>query len=358
MNETHESPAPRVRFIGLPIDTKQENLVQTRLGETILEEQARLREKEVKTYHPAYLTPEELDILRQAEQHIHTSLAHKMERLGVSPHSRTRVPDASYVRSPIKKKGKPDAAGGAYTAFGFPLVVIDNAKDLLKASITAAHELSHLATQREIWTYWEEQGDKPHITAAVAKLGAETVANRERLGEGIENGLAILDSVDIYNTTLRSLFPKEAQRRKEALASKEIQRQIQQLDRSVFGPVNRSRIEPFLEFYAMPLSGTRAIIHEKLWHNARLVEELCRTIAFSTLQPSSVPSIPPQQRIDLGRALLDKDRFTGHHDGLREIVRIFGPKDALSILRLKDDGKNLDRAMKLIRAKQRELGMQ
>ncbi len=346
MTEIHESPPLRVRLIGLPIDAQQEQRLQAGLHEAVLEKRAGQIEREVKKYQPADLTPDELQLLRLSETRIRTWLAKKMEDLGL-PSSRLRtIPEVSYVRSPIKAKGKPDATGASYTTFGFPLVHIGTPKDLLNASINTAHELSHLATQREIWTYWKDQGKtKPTISKAVAKMGAETIANRELLGNGIENGLAILDSVDIYYTALQELFPKEAQRRKEALSSKEIQRQMQRLDRSLFGPVDRLRIEPFLEFYAMPLSGTHAAIHEKLWSNARVVEELCRTIS-------------PQQRIDHGRALLDKDRFTGHHDGLREIVRIFGPKDALSILRLKDDGRHLDGAMKLIHTKQYELGMQ
>lgn len=347
MSETHESPPLRVRTIGLPIDAQQEERLQPRLREVVLKRRAGKIEEEVKKYHPADLTPEEHELLRQSEGRIHTYFAHKKERLGLPSSLQWQLPEVSYVRSPIKVKGKPDAAGVAFSALGFPLVYIDKAKDLLEASITAAHELSHLATQRELWVYWKDQlKSKPTITKAVVKTGVESVANQEVLGLGIENGLAILDSMDIYYAVLQPLFPKEARERKEALTSKHLQRELKRLDRSLFGPVDRTRIEPFLVFYSAPIFGKLAMIYERHWHNARVVEELCRTIASAK-----------HGVIEEVKEMLDKDRFTGTHDGLREIVRLFGQKDALSLLRLKDDGKNLDRAMKLIRAKQRELGM-
>lgn len=348
MSEIHESPPLRVKMIGLPIDAQQEERLQTRLYEAIVKTSGRAIEKEVKTYRPADLTPEEHELLRQAEGRIHTYFTHKKGSLGLPSSLHWPLPEVSYVRSPIKVKGKSLADGAAFSALGFPLVYIDKTKDLLGAGITAAHELSHLATQRELWAYWKDQvKEKPTITKAVVKTGAESIANQELLGSGIENGLAILDSVDTYYAALQSLFPKEARERKEALSSKHIQRELKRLDRSLFGPVDRSLIEPFLIFYPAPIVGKLAMIDERSWQNARIVEELCRTIAYAT-----------HGAIEEAKEMLDKDRFTGTHDGLREIVRIFGKEDALSLLRLKDDGKNLGQAMKLIRAKQRALGRQ
>ena len=89
----------------------------------------------------------------------------------------------------------------------------------------------------------------------------------------------------------------------------------------------------------------------------QFIKELCKTIGYSHTPPSERATVTTQDFIALGRKILDRDRYIRDHSGLRAVVDTYGGKDAKLLFEVDDGEKNLKQAMKIVKEKERELGI-
>lgn len=182
--------------------------------------------------------------------------------------------------------------------------------------------------------------------------------DRRHVGEkffgGLENGLAYMDKADLYHlSSLQGIFPAEVHRRKELAANDTIASDYIRSIPSIYGAISRGDIEAFVSVVENA-RGQRIQFDSIPIRNYRFIQEVCRTLGF-VLSAGKAGSNGAYTQI--GRDILDRDRYTGHTDGLKMIVHVFGRDRARQIFRVDDQYNHLDEAMQAVRETQRDFDL-
>ncbi len=231
-------------------------------------------------------------------------------------------------------------------------------EDMLTVAMDTAHELSHAITGAETRIYWNAKNSSPlpDLRGIVSMAGTESVNGKgEKIGGAVDNGLAVMDTVDIYNRTLKEMYPKEHARRvktKDAFTTKIGWNKA-------FKPLSDDEKIPFIEHHKLPIPiiGSRfPIAHTRLsGFRYQFIKELCRTVGYTQLSDAEKKRIGFSDLVERGRRVLDRSRYLRDNSGLRAIVDAFGPEAAKTIFSADDHDGNLEAAFRKIEARQQEL---
>ena len=188
---------------------------------------------------------------------------------------------------------------------------------------TIAHAVSHLSTKNEVRQYMSSDKDAPHQTWS---SGAEVAGNKNTLGGALEEGMATMDQVDFFNTYLQINFPDEYAKRRRAAESKEIKKQVERMvENRRYGEVNALTLVPFvvLETHNRPVLGPKvvAILDVVRLKEYLLARKMCDVLGKSL---AGDKIMRPDEYIQLGRDLIDKDRYLRTQDAHRGIVAVMG----------------------------------
>lgn len=253
----------------------------------------------------------------------------------------------------------------------FNIVIVNSIYDIIITGQILAHELSHAQTKSETRIDWDYQGGEPTKVREAKKVGIEVIGRGETRAGAIENGLAVMDNVDFYYQVLSKMFADEVERRKQTnlLEKIKLERVLSNLNKSVYGPVTWVEAEPFRikgrgrkegaptnirPYKSLGVSGLKSY---------RFIQELCRIVGYEQTKRYGASQSLSIDLVSEGRKVLDRDRFTGSHEGLKMIVKIFGGKQAKTIFRAPHDlptfgeDANFVKAMEVIKTKEQELGL-
>jgi hypothetical protein len=323
----------------------------------------------------AQLSEAEKVKIEQTKQASHKYFSNKFDRLRITKPSLHPIPEVIIAESGIfkdhnaRRKGYYDAISNFIVTSTTP-----DRYDLLDTATTLAHEASHATTQHQARFTWQRQNDEKYLQKRfVQRVGLGREANfydnrkKEKRSHsfmrGLENGLAIMDQVDIYYQYLKDIFPKEAKRKtkwkKDSLFNAKI---LLPLEYSEYGQIPTNKIEPFIELQPVKLPLLKKDIFQTPEFGVQqfkfflLTREICRTIGYS-ITAYNHERVDDEQMIQKGRDLLDTDRYTNTTNGLKTLVSVFGKETAWKIFHLSDDFQNTDEAMTAVRATQQKLGL-
>ena len=172
----------------------------------------------------AKLSEQEDALLQESQKRTIKYLSEKITNMELTPEQRVKalnhlrnLPPVRYIEPLSGDKASTD--GYWIPKLNIVAVTINPKKnDMLDTAITQAHELSHASADSETRVYWSDthmiRGTEiPVFDKVVSVGGIETVGNKNTKAAGIENGLAIMDSVEIYNKCLTDIYPEEHKRR-------------------------------------------------------------------------------------------------------------------------------------------------
>ena len=312
---------------------------------------------------PAKLSESERGILNRAEHYTRKFFLDKFVRLDLKPPANfATYPAVIYTQHAIKHFD-PETRLHIGTSLGtyasgasFAAVAIDRLRDLLATAQTAAHELSHASGKQQWRIQWSE-GNLAHL---VDTVGLDRRNREKRYFAGLENGLSLLDTVDIYYLYHQKLFPKEARLRKKIVTDQTITKDVRDLGVTAFGRIPTEIIEPFtsvVEIVKNHQKTTRVQIHSDAIRNYRFIQEVCRTLGFTQAQQSGYEDASDKKLVEVGRYILEKDRYTGSTVGLKMLVHTFGQQRARLLFSVDDRYLHLDEAMQAVRDTQKELGI-
>lgn len=322
------------------------------------------REKWIENEKPIQLDPSEQAPLTEAKAKTLEFLRAKILGLGIPADKLdavmarfNSVPEVRYVEPLVG--GQEGIAAYYNPRLNLIGVAVDRKQeDMLTVAMNTAHELSHAVSGAETRAYWDAHNSSPipDLKGIVAMVGTESVnGKREKIGGAVDNGLAIMDTVDIYNHALKDMFPKEHARRvkaKNALATRIGWNKT-------FKPLTDDEKTPFVQHHKLPIPiiGKRfPFAHTQLsGFRYQFIKELCRTVGYSNLSDAEKKNVGSVDLVSRGRNILDKSRYLRDNSGLRAIVDAFGPEAAKTIFSADDHDGNLEAAIKKIEARQLEL---
>lgn len=322
------------------------------------------RDRVLKDGHEARLAEQDKVTLERAERIIKEYFVCKLQNLGVDPNPRiSSLPPVQYVTA--SEQGL--RLGGLHIPFNIIRVVCDERKgDLLDAGKMVAHEISHALANRRMYVYWGETSEgKLQIERERAVVGIETPGSRKtRKAAGIENGLAIWDQVDCYKEIGTQLLNEALEQHRLGTGRYSIDKEIEALSRTNFGPIDSGNIEPFIDnetiTIRIPIVGLTlyklkvSTLNIGLLKNFRFIEELSKIVGHHRSTDINDRHEYPQE----GRSFLDLHRFTTPEPALRVIVEIFGSREAKIIFNATDQAdESLDTAMNVVKKKKDSLGI-
>lgn len=301
------------------------------------------------------LSESEKKRLKQAELLTRKYFTEKHERI-LSANNPLLLPEVIYTPPTI---GEHNVTLGAYTSGSrVATVAIDRLRDLLSTATLAAHELGHASGKQQWRLQWSE-GELMHFIDIV---GLDRRNLKQRFFAGVENGLNLMDQVDIYYLYHQRIFPYEARLRVKAANNEPVVQQVAHLDATVFGPIKKDQIAPFIS--SVELHQGRQKRPKKIVRidtdpikNYRFIQEVCRTLGFVESQKSRQVNNENEKLIQIGRDMLERDRYAGTTASLRDLVHIFGKDRARLLFSVDDHYNHLDEAMQAVRDTQNELGI-
>lgn len=332
---------------------------------------------------PASLNEKERSLLQNATVETNRYLVQKFERLNIS--STISFPQISY-----RSKSNDESKGGFYNP-NSGLVVVNippENRDFLATALTQAHEISHATAVQQLRIQWkkDDSGKIKERTTTVVGLtrssDVEKLAHPKndvypnstirlitdekklsrRFMDGLENGLAVMDSVDVYTQVLKDVFPEEAMDHEVQATKGNIESLLRRSDNTPFGPIDRKVIPAFLEIQTHKIPFLRKVIQSARLNDQQLrnfifITEVCRTLGHQVLTDTNELDFTNEQMIQTGRNILERDRYTGSTSGLKKLVKVFGLEKSKALFKADDREEGLYEAMAAVRARQRELGL-
>jgi hypothetical protein len=302
------------------------------------------------------LTPEERELLQLSESMTREFFQKKLRQLGLESSGVEQL--VVHYITPVN-----DELGGSTKPIQDLITVTIDRKhlDLFNTACIAAHEIGYKLSRQELQFYWQNP-ETP--SSMVVLLGFQKSGLVNKLGKGIDNGLAMLDEVDVGVEVLKKIFPFESAFRKAVVERGLLKEQIAEVEKSIFGNVDLASLDPFITLSTRKnVENNPSIgLDVNSLKNYLFTQELCRTLGHFLAKERNLVGATDQEKILLGRDILDKDRFfntldktTQQHDGLKTMIRIFGGRRTRTLLELDDEFNGLDEAMQTVREVQREI---
>lgn len=309
-------------------------------------------------YKEVKFTDEQKSVLNTVGREINEFFLTKLRRFEIPETYLDRINRVNYVY--LNKQD----CGGYWDPFKRIGYVEGNpdSVDLLGICLGTVHEKSHGLGRTELRIYL---GKKPDAGFA---QGITTIGNRQTRALVLEEGLADMDAVEFYQKHGSRLFLGDIERRLSALLeSPEIRAEVEWVNSS-YGPVDEKIIAAYVRRQREG-NDIKTYICSVAIGCYRLTEEVCRTIGHVLAKEAGKGDIPESEKIQLGRDLLDRDKFPQlrngkdlqSNEGLKTIVRVLGPKAAKLLIGIDtfDDkvSDKLQESMAAVREVQRRLGL-
>lgn len=338
-----------INYFDLPEDEVLAHDLETR------EELREARDAKIASLEPFPFTEGQQALLEQAKEESIGYFRHKFQRLGFPESLLEPTPHIYFVKANTDSTSS--VTGGENNVMtGTTVVYVDGDEDLLSLATTQAHELSHKLTRSELRFHWSE------VTGGIKSATIVDGLKRARSDgvhfDALENGLATLDNVDIYFLSLQRLFPDLAQRHRDIVQRGPIEEELRMMNWSRFRPIPMLRADPFVSLCASTNPGDEpeSFGFKRVGlETYRFIEEVCKTLGYSTLHATSPTQFTDSELIQKGRDILDYDRYTKSNEGLKAIVRIFGKENAKIIFKADDYGDYLVEAMDVVLGVQEKL---
>ncbi len=308
------------------------------------------RRSQLAEIRPIRLSVEQRRQADQVEAATREYLLGKMRRLGLAEDSLLALPKVHYER---RKKGKKGEGGTFSPSTNIAIAFRHN--DFFDTLKVVPHELSHASVSSEVHFYFPEE--EPQELTIVRASGMEFIENRRRQGVGIEEGMTLLDEVDFYTTYMPDNFPTQYQRRREFAASDAIKKQYEQIDQSLYGPLDPEIVAPVISLYRplprllkrfdVPQSATIATV--TMLKEYLFIRKLCEIVGRNVSEGKDFPTVDAEEAIRIGRDILDRDRYKRTGSARKDIVVALGEENAKKIFQLRDhDEDGIDDAMRVL----------
>lgn len=344
------SNLPELVHRGLPRSLDVVKLNEDILGNRLTIKGDFIRRQEKYTTH---FSGDQQIIIGKSEQFIQDFYNQKLSDLGIPRDSDRKFPRSIYLRKMPHKS----MAGGYSAILGLIVIEANPEKnDLLVIATANAHENSHAVAKTKNFLFWNEKNGQIQLEETET-VGMPSVVRRKDKAILIEEGLSEMDTADFFTKFADKIDHRVLEKRQGLRQNKIIKSILKRLNNSIYGRVDFDQALPYIwsEKYILPILGIKVSLPyfgEQNFKVLRVMQELCRTVGYET-------SDSKKQEVDfvkVGRDLLDKSRIAGSREGLEKIVQIFGFQ-ARKILDIDKDFKGIDSVMKLIRQKQKDLGL-
>ncbi len=307
------------------------------------------------------LTLEQRAVARRVEQATREYFRRKLDRLGLPDDSLMDLPEVHYTH-PEEKSKNGQKENGYYSVDNNIVVVFANLKirDFFDVLGYVPHETSHASVSKEI--LFNFRGDKAENFTKTTAIGMEFIEAGKTMASGIEEGMVYFDQVDFFHTNMRTLFPKDYNRRKRWTTTDKSGRRKwidatflerdydAAVDSSLYGSFNSQHVLPFVNFDGISL--LRKVIPPSLsidqLKEYLFIRKLCELVGRNT-SGTFDPEIDTETAVNTGRDILDKDRYLRTGDASQQIIAILGEENAQKVFQLKDhDDDNIDDAMRVL----------
>lgn len=344
-----ETNGTEIKIFG--VDSQQHDLVKSAYQEV----QAEISEKAQSNLLRLTLSPERLAKVREVETAADEYILSKMRRLGVPENKLPIIPHVQYARKP---KGEFRATGGFHSPISHMVVVFEREfGDFFDTLSVIAHEKSHASVSSEIRLYFPE--DKTEDLTSATASGMEVIGNRQNRASAIEEGMVIFDQTDFFNTFIKNKFPDECNKRlKWAMSGELRRRELRNIDQTLYGTLTPDLIAPFVLGTGPTIPFIGISLYTPMLDTAEQVQlkeylftrKLCEIVGREASITTERSQIDTEEAIQIGRDILDKDRYLRTNEAHRKIVKVLGGKNAKALFQLRAHDPNIDNAMKILAA--------